>query len=305
MTTIFKSDAARKALETSYERFLAHVPGAQGRWVPTRFGDTHVLVAGRPEAPPLFLLHGALTGSAHMMSASASLLEGFRVYAPDILGHSAKTIDARLSYDGPACGQWLVDVMDALGVPRAHGYGASLGGFMLRKLAEYAPDRIDRLVLTVPAGIVVAPVWRILRDFMIPKLIYRAFPSRDRLRRVMAAMMTTLDDEWLDHFSAAMRGYRLDLRMPPMASPEPLARFTRPTLVFGASDDIYFPGAELVARARVLFPHAETELLEGCRHVLPMTSAFAAQHRARVMQFLGADEARSPRADMVECRKVA
>jgi pimeloyl-ACP methyl ester carboxylesterase len=291
MTTIFTNETAKKALEASYEQFRAHIPGAQGRWVPTRFGDTHVLVAGRPEAPPLVLLHGALTGAAHMLSASLPFLERFRVYAPDILGHSVKSIDARLSYRGPACGQWLVDVMDALGVARAHVCGASLGGFMARKLAEHAPDRIDRMVLTVPAGIITAPAFTILSNFVLGKLIYRSFPSRDRLRRLMEAMMTNVDEEWGDYFGKAFRGFRLDLRMPPLGSPEPLARFTRPTLVFGASEDIFFPGAELIARAKVLFPRAETELLEGCRHVLPTDGEFAAWFRARVERFLGAEDA--------------
>ena len=287
MTTILRNDAAREELEAFYERFRARIPDAHGRWVTTRFGDTHVLVAGRPEAPPLLLLHGAASGSAHMMSACLPLLDHFRVFAPDMLGQSVKTIDARLPYREAACGQWLVDVLDVLGVGRAHVYGASLGGFMARKLAEHAPDRVDRLVLTVPAGIVTNSVAAVLSRFIIPKLIYRAFPSRDRLRRLVGSMMTTLDDEWIDYFDAAFRGFHLDLRMPPLASPEPLARFARPTLVFGASEDIFFPGAELLARAKVLFPLAETELLLGCRHVLPMNDAFAEQYCARVVRFLG------------------
>jgi 2-hydroxy-6-oxonona-2,4-dienedioate hydrolase len=165
---------------------------------------------------------------------------------------------------------------------------------MARKLAEHAPDRVDRLVLTVPAGIVTASVAAVLSSFLMPKLMYRAFPSRDRLRQLLGAMMTTLDEEWVDYFDEAFRGFRLDLRMPPLASPEPLASFTRPTLVLGASEDIFFPGAELLARVRVLLPHAETELLEECRHVLPMNDdAFTGWHNARVMRFLSAEDAQA------------
>jgi pimeloyl-ACP methyl ester carboxylesterase len=292
MTTIFTSPAAKETLDAFYERFRAHVPEARGRWVPTRFGETHVLVAGRPEAPPLLLLHGALTGAAHMMSASAAFLDHFRVYAPDIPGQSAKSIDVRLDYDGSSCGEWLTDVMDAVGVERAHVSGASLGGFMARKLAEHAPERIDHLVLNVPAGIVTASPFAIVSDFIIPKLIYRAFPRRDRLLRIMSKLMTSLDEtpqdeEWVEYFDAAFRSFCLDLRMPPLGTPEALARFRRPTLVFGASHDRFFPGAALLERAKALFPHAETELLGDCSHVLPSDDAFKVRYRARVERFLG------------------
>jgi hypothetical protein len=51
-----------------------------------------------------------------MLSGFAPLLGSFRVYAPDIIGQSVKSADARLPLEGPACGQWLVDVLDALGL---------------------------------------------------------------------------------------------------------------------------------------------------------------------------------------------
>jgi len=290
--TIFKSDAGRRELEAGYERLRAHIPDAHGRYVRTRFGDTHVLVAGPEEAPPLFLLHGASSCSAHMMRPFIPLLDRFRVYVPDMIGQTVKSADARLPYDGPACGEWLVDVMDGLGVEKAHVYGASLGGFMARKLAEHMPERIDRLVLMVPAGIVTNSPFAILSEFLVPMLAYRVFPSRDRLRRFLGAMMTTLDAESVDQFGDAFRGFRHDMRMPPLASPESLVRFTRPTLVVGASDDLFFPGVELLARAKVLFPQAETELLVGCRHVPPIDT-FTGPHAARVARFLAARDASS------------
>lgn len=296
MTKVFKSAAAKERLEASYERFRARIRGAEGRWVETRFGKTHVLVAGRVDAPPLFLLHGAMTSSAHMMSAMTSLLDDFRIHAPDILGQSPKTIDARLSYEGSACGEWQVDVLDALGLERAHVYGASLGGFMAQKLAAYAPERVDRLALAVPAGITVNSLWPLFKAITLPMIAYRLFPSRKRLLRFLEPMMTAFDDAWVDFLGLAARDFTLDLRMPPLARPESFARFTRPTLVFGASDDVFFPGARLLARAKELFPHAELEMLEGCKHVAPLTDEFSASHRARLLRFYGSPSAASKAA---------
>lgn len=272
MPTIFKSEAAKKQLEVGYEQLRARIPGAQGQYVPTRFGSTHVLVAGHPDGPPLIVLHGASSSSAHMMTPFISLFDRYRVIAPDMIGQTVMSADARLSYEGTACGEWLADVMDALALERAHIYGASLGGFMARKFVEYAPERVDRLVLMVPAGIITNSPFTILSELMIPMFAYRFFPTRDRLRRLLSTMMTTIDEDSVDQLGDAFRGFRHDMRMPPLATPEPLARFTRPTLVVAASDDLFFPGPELLARAKVLFPHAETELLLGSKHMPPLDS---------------------------------
>jgi pimeloyl-ACP methyl ester carboxylesterase len=287
MTTIFRSDAARNAMEASYERFRASIPDASDRVVTTRFGETHVLVVGRSDAPPLVLLPGALTTSAHLLSALTAQLDGFRVYALDIIGQSVKSADDRLPLDGPACGEWLVDVLDALGLASPHVYGVSWGGFLARKLAEYAPARIDRLVLVVPAGIVNGSVWTGLTKVTIPMLMYRFFPSRNRLLRFLGPIMTTLVAPWVDYFGEAFRSYRLDMRVPPLASRKALVGFTRRTLVFGASEDVFFPGPALLARAKVLFPQAELELLEGCRHMPPTNDdAFSSMSRIRIARFL-------------------
>ncbi len=41
-----------------------------------------------------------------------------------------------------------------------------------------------------------------------------------------------------------------------------------------------------MARARELFPEAEVELLEGCKHCPPVDDAFRTQTAARVETFL-------------------
>ena len=91
----FKSPAARHLLDDWFERFRARIGRpTESRTVPTRFGDTHVLVGGPVGAPDLVLLHGALASSAHVLHELAPLLERFRVHAVDIVGQSVKSADA-------------------------------------------------------------------------------------------------------------------------------------------------------------------------------------------------------------------
>ncbi|WP_437874393.1 alpha/beta fold hydrolase [Sorangium sp. So ce513] len=289
---MFRSPEARARIAAWFDRFHERLPvPTRSLEVSTRFGGTHVLVAGPEHAPPLVCLHGALASSAHLLGELGPLVGRYRVHAVDVLGQSVKSADARLPIDGPAYAEWLTDVLDALGLERAHLLGVSWGGFVALRMAQVAPARIDRLVLIVPAALVSGSAWQGLTRIAIPMALYRAFPSEARLARLVSGLFSSQDDLWCAYFGDAILGYRLDFRAPPLATPASLAGFTRPALVFGADDDVSFPGAKLLARAKELLPHAETELLEGCRHSPPTDDAFRARLCARIARFLGGDAA--------------
>ena len=99
-SALFRSDASRSTLERAYQRYLDDTPQARSHRVATRFGETHMLVAGQEHAPPLLMLHGALSNSAMAIREAHPLLDQFRVYALDVLGQSLKSADVRLRWDG-------------------------------------------------------------------------------------------------------------------------------------------------------------------------------------------------------------
>lgn len=284
-STIFRNDRSRLAMEQAYERLLAETPQARPHRVKTRFGETHMLIAGRDEAVPLVVVHGGMGNSALALWDGGPLLERFRIYALDVLGQSVKGADVRLRMDSADYGEWLVDVLDALGFQKAHLYGASLGGYILRKLAETAPDRIDRLALLVPSGIVAGPFLQGITRSGIPLALYRATGSQAALKRFLDSLFTVPDPLFGDYMSQALKHYKLDLALPPLGTPEALAAFRRPTLIMAASDDITGPGRALLARAAQLFPHATLELHEHHKHVPPTDPASRARLCARVARF--------------------
>jgi 2-hydroxy-6-oxonona-2,4-dienedioate hydrolase len=284
-STIFRNADSRAVIEQAYGRLLEETPQARSHRVSTRFGETHMLVAGPEQAPPLLILHGAMANSAMAIREGHPLFERFRVHAVDVLGHSVKSADARLRMDNADYAEWLQDVLDALKLARAHFYGASLGGFIARKLAEVAPDRIDRLVLLVPAGIVSAPLLQGITRSGIPLALYRTTGSKAALRRFVDALLTTPDEALSEYLGHALKHYKLDMTIPPLATPEPLAAFRRPTLILGASDDIAVPGRALLQRASQLFPQATLELLS-CKHIPPTDGPSRERLCARVSRFL-------------------
>jgi pimeloyl-ACP methyl ester carboxylesterase len=284
---IFRSAEGRKRLAGWYERFLARVPGpVEHRAVKTSIGDSHVLVAGDPARPPLVCLHGSLASSAHVVPELGPLTERFRVYAPDLPGQSVRGPEVRLPLKDDSLGNWVGEVIDGLGLGQVDLMGVSWGGFVALQTARVAPRRVRKLVLMVPAGVVGGSVWKGLTRLMWPLAMYRMFPSERRLRRLLGNLFTTWDGEWSCYMGDAFRDFRLDMRIPPLARPEQFKTFTTPTLVFGADQDLSFPGRKLVARVKELIPHAETELIAECKHGPPTTPAFRQWTADRVTKFL-------------------
>jgi 2-hydroxy-6-oxonona-2,4-dienedioate hydrolase len=283
-SAIFRNADSRCAVLAAYERLLQDTPQAQSRRVSTRFGDTHLLVAGREGAPPLVVLHGALANSALAIREAHALMDDFRLYVLDVIGQSVQSQDVRLGLDDYA--HWLRDVLSALNLPRAHVYGASFGAFIARKLAELAPGQIDRLVLLVPAGIVSTPLLSVAVQSGIPLLLYRTMGNQAALQRLLHAMLTTPDAALSEYLAQALRHYRLDLAVPPLATPEPLQSFRRPTLIIGASDDITCPAVDLLRRAPLVFPHAAVEILPNSKHIPASDQAGRRRLCARVARFL-------------------
>src|SRR5437763_1573652 len=87
--TVWRDEAARGRLNAWYDRFRDRIAGpVEGREVPSRYGPSHVLLAGPADAPPVVCLHAMRTGAAHLLSELEPLLDHFRLVAPDLSGHS-------------------------------------------------------------------------------------------------------------------------------------------------------------------------------------------------------------------------
>lgn len=284
---IFKNPEARERQEEWYQRFLVRADlKVDLDQVDTSFGETHVLKAGNPANPPLICLHAMLTSSAHLLSEIRYLAENYHLIVPDIPGHSVKGIPERLSFKEDAHAQWLRELLDAYELEKVDLLGVSLGGFVARQFASKWPERVNKLVLLVPAGIVQAPVLKGLLRMAIPMLKYKIKPSEENLRAVVDFLITNWDEDWGYYLGDSMNDFITPKTIPQTASDEELRALTMPTLVIGAEDDISFPGRELISRVETMVPHVETELLEDTRHCVPTTEEFRRWLTYRVTGFL-------------------
>lgn len=284
---IFKSDEAKARLAEWYDRFLAKIPGpVERREVPTAYGPSHVLLAGDPANPPLVCCHGSLASSAHLLSELVPLLSRYRLIGLDLPGQSVKGPPVRMNYKDGSLAKWVVEVIDGLGLERFDLLGVSWGGFAARVTASLVPQRVKKLVLLVPAGVVTGPVWKGVTQMAIPLTLYKLFPSERRKKRFFNALFTSWDNDWADYMGDAFRDFVLDLRIPPTATDAQLRGLTMPVLVVGAAHDVSFPGAKLLSRVKAVVPNVETELLADSKHSPPFTPEFREWLAERVTRFL-------------------
>lgn len=106
-------------------------------------GDAHL---------PVLLLSNSIGTDLHMWDGQvAALARHFRVLRYDARGHGASDAPPA-PYSLDRLGRDVVELLDALSLPRVHVLGLSLGGFVAQWLGVHVPDRIDRLVLAHTAA---------------------------------------------------------------------------------------------------------------------------------------------------------
>jgi pimeloyl-ACP methyl ester carboxylesterase len=152
--TIYKTEAGAEELRSFYERALAHWPvPADRRTVPTRHGDTFVMVSGNETGPPVILLHGSAGNTLSWMAVAGTLADRFRLYAVDVIGEPGMSAPSRPRLGSSAYAEWFDDVLTGVGLTEVQVVAASLGGWFAIDYATRRPGRISRMVLLVPGGI--------------------------------------------------------------------------------------------------------------------------------------------------------
>ncbi|HEX8097569.1 MAG TPA: alpha/beta hydrolase [Pyrinomonadaceae bacterium] len=187
-------DEQRAGLAHAERSRFAEIDGAR----------VHYQEAGPLDAPVILLIHGF---SAFNLVWSEVLLPiagaGFRVVAPDLLGHgfSDKPKDGEYTIEAQA--RMITRLMDELGVGRATLVGNSYGGAVAAACALDYPERVERLVLV---GAVIndeaknQPMLRLARaplvgNVIAPLLMDSRWVVRRRLTKIHSDFARSLFDD--------------------------------------------------------------------------------------------------------------
>lgn len=262
------------------------------RWAPppSDFMDVrgqlvHVRDQGpRTDPAPIVLLHG--TGaSLHTWEGWVAALKGQRrVITLDLPGFGLTGPFtgqyASDDYRGDTLARFVLDVLDALKLPRAVLGGNSLGGELAWRVATLAPQRVERLVLVDAAGYAFTPESQPLA-FRIARIPALSWLTENLLPRavVAASLQNVYGDpakvtpELVDrHYELALRSgnrHALGLRFQQAQMGQDSARIATlklPTLILWGGRDRLIPPENAQHFARDI-AGSRLVLFDGLGHV--------------------------------------
>lgn len=171
--------------------FLAATSGERGEarlrleTVETKHGAIATAQAGR--GPVLLAVHGLGGTKASFLPTLALMAKTHRVIAIDLPGFGDSVKPLRAAYDARYFSGVVCDLLDELGVERAHLVGNSMGGRIALETALACPDRVDRLVLLSPAMAWLKPRrWAPLVKLLRPELTMVPLPVEKLGRRLVS-----------------------------------------------------------------------------------------------------------------------
>lgn len=242
----------------------------------------HVPEFGRPDAPPLLLVHGWSQSHLSWAHQLAGPLAGrFRIIAPDLRGHglSDKPGDAA-SYDSSA--PWAGDfaaIIAQLGLQRPVAVGWSMGGKVLQDYLRLHGDAaLAGLVLVGTAATSgrFMPATATAARTSDPDVAAEGMYGDDldaNLRATAAFVRACTAQPPSPDALAYMVGFNM-LCPPPVRAAcrlrhedykPALAGVSCPALIIAGAKERLMPAA-LTDELRAALPHARTEIYESCGH---------------------------------------
>lgn len=236
-------------------------------------GDAELACVEFGTGSPVLWLHGSGPGATGMSNFGANLsaFEDHRNVVVDLPGWGRSP---RPATDEPLifhAAERVRRAMTALGIDRAHLVGNSYGGAVAMRIAIAHPERVDRLVLMAPGGVLPtdAPPWPVGLEHLFAYMAAEK-PSREAMAQFVRLMVydeALATDALIDErYESSLRAHP-ELPIPPNfgdLTPD-LARIGAPTLLVWGREDQTVPltWASTILRG---IPDAELRVLPRCRH---------------------------------------
>jgi hypothetical protein len=207
---VFTTPVGEALLLRAFEGVLRRWPEPHEELdVPTSFGTTHVVAAGRPDGAPV----ASCKRCSPRRCPGTSVAATHGTFAVDVMGEANRSRPTRVIRSLENREQWLRELVDGLSPPDVSLVGNSMGGFGGATPAMRLPDHVTNLVLNDPAATFhsIVPFYR---HVFVPKAIHMlllllpGFPGADRsVRRSLDWAFTGLHSEgpWCDLFGLVMR----------------------------------------------------------------------------------------------------
>ena len=284
---IYNSRSGYEAIMALYDSGLAHAPVQyESATVETRYGHTHVLIGGPVNEQPIVVFHGWNGNAAGVGSEFPFLLDSFRVYMPDIIGHPGKSSANRPKLTGSTYADWAADVLDALNIQKTIVLGISGGGWVTLKFASYYPQKVSQAIVISTDGLsstnTLGMLWGMLPVALFPNRITAGW---------FLKFMTSPNapkGENAQEFAKTMRIFIKHFKTqgnPGQLTNDELRQITSPLLVLMGEYERVFKLQDAVERANNLIPGlVSAEIVPNAGHLVTADQPDWLKHR--VLKFI-------------------
>jgi pimeloyl-ACP methyl ester carboxylesterase len=293
--SLYKTTDGYQAIMSWYDDVLDMIECEfESQFVKTRFGHTHMLVAGPADAEPLILIPGVAGCAPLWRKQLPDFARHFRVYALDIVGQPGRSDPNPPSFLNDDYTKWLCDVLDGLHIDKAHFAGTSVGGWIVLRMGIDAPERVRKIVMLSPTGVSRArlpvKIWitRVLNKKKGANELEDDLTAKSVSSKSPGGSFGTFDRQLARLMALCTRHYRVDrsvgvydeetqkvdlrkglkvLRKFFLSEPKRVLRqFSSPgLLIFGEHEVLYDP-VRVSRRASKIIPGLETDIILGAGH---------------------------------------
>lgn len=234
----------------------------------TSFGETKIIATGDPAKPPIILVHGSNGCAPIALETYTNLHKKYKVFAVDVLAQPNKSAETRLSMKDDSYGKWMNEIIADLKLDSVTMAGFSFGGLIILKTLENDESKIKEVYLSAPAYIVNGNPLKAIFKVFIPMKRYMKTKKIKYVEKFLSHLFTNRDEFAIEFLSKVFLEFEMDFTPVPVIDSKKALAIRTPITIFGADEDLMFPGNKMLKRAAKIFPSLrKSTLLEHSKHV--------------------------------------
>ncbi|UCC17438.1 MAG: alpha/beta hydrolase [Dehalococcoidales bacterium] len=271
----FKSVKAKRIYLAHYEEHARLWPiVSDEKMIETSFGQTYMRISGPEDAPPLVLLSGDSENSLAWIPQIEVLSASYRTYAIDNIYDWGLSIYTRPMKKPGDYVQWLDELFTELELNDINLMGFSYGGWQASLYALSFPQRLNRLVLIAPVGVLPPKL-----ELMVRGIIYYFIPIRYIVRNYLywynadSVKRGKRSREVIDNMiNEALLSFKCFKRRgfinPTVLSDEDWRNLIAPTLFLTGENEVTYSAQKAIRHLNEVAPQVKTVITSDAGHDL-------------------------------------
>jgi pimeloyl-ACP methyl ester carboxylesterase len=210
----YRSKKAGEQIIRTYDELLKQwdIP-VEELMVPTMYGSTHVIIAGKKDGKPLLMFHGVGDDSALMWIYNAKALGTyFRLYAVDTIGGPGKSVmgeNYNKNYDDVI---WIDELINYFKLVKPSIIGVSNGGYLVQLYSLYRKEKIDKAI-SLSSSVPIEGSGSFMKTMMKIFLPEALFPTKRNVGRLLRKLSGDHAEVFTDnalifsHYTWLLKGF--------------------------------------------------------------------------------------------------